>query len=101
MLDEHEHRALREFLRALREEQLEPMPRAEEESIYRGPEGQIIVPVVLKANEPSLSLALFMAHKAEHVYKQTGCRFLICQRLENDKNHQHYVWTNDAWQTLR
>lgn len=100
MLDEHEQRALEEFLRVLEEEHLTPKPLVDKKEIYRGPDGQIIVPVVLKANEPSLSLALFMAHKAEQVCKQTGCRFLICQRLDKDKNNQRYIWANDTWQPL-
>lgn len=100
ILDEHERRALGQFLHLLEEERFEPKPRVEETHIIRGPDGQIVVPVVLNADKRSVSLALLMAHKAEHVYKQTGSRFVLAQRLETDPENQYYVWVDAAWKCL-
>ena len=100
-LDEHERRALSQFLRLLEEESFDPSPQVEETRILRGPEGQIVVPVVLDADERSLSLALLTAHKSEQVYKQTGCRFVLAQRLRKEPEGEYYIWAGDGWQPLR
>ncbi len=100
MLDEHERRALSQFLRLLDEEGLDPKPEVDRAHILRGPEGQIYVPVVLDTAEPSVNLALHMAHKAEHVYKQTGSRFVIAQRLKHDPKAQYHIWLDGAWKPL-
>lgn len=99
-LDEHERRALTEFLRMLEEESCEPPLVAEEGRVFRGPDGQIIVPVTLQTAEPSVSLALMMEHKADHLYKQTGCRFVLAQRPAKDPTQRLYVWTGSVWQAL-
>jgi hypothetical protein len=99
-LDEHERSALSQFLRLLAEEQFDPRPQVEEGHIVRGPEGQIIVPVTLNAAEPSLSLGLLMAQKAEHLYKQTGCRLVLTQRPQKDPTGRSYVWAAGSWRSL-
>lgn len=100
MLDEHERLALGRFLRLLAEEPFEPRPKVEEDRILRGPDGQIIIPVALNADGPSLSLAMLMAEKAEHLYKQTGCRFVLAQRPEKDPQKRMYLWSEGAWQSV-
>jgi hypothetical protein len=100
VLDEHESLALGQFLRLLAEESFEPRPEVESGRILRGPEGQIIVSVALNAEAPSLSLAMLMAEKAEHLYKQTGCRFILAQRPEKDPQKRLYLWAEGAWQSL-
>lgn len=99
-LDEDERSALGRFLRFLEDEPFDPRPKAEEAHILRGPDGQIIVPVTLRAGEPSLSLALLMAQKSAHLYKQTGCRFVLTQRLDKDPTGPMYVWAEGAWRSL-
>lgn len=100
MLDEHERRALGAFLHVLEEERFEPRPQVQEAHILRSPEGQIIVPVVLDADELSVSLALLMAHKAEHLYRQTGCRFVLAQRLKKAEGEQYSIWADGGWKPL-
>ena len=100
MLDEHERRALGTFLHVLEEERFEPKPQVQEAHILRGPEGQIIVPVVLDADELSMSMALLMAHKAEHLYRQTGCRFVLAQRLKKGEGEQYSIWADGGWKPL-
>ena len=98
--DDHERRALRTFLHLLEDECFEPKPVVEEDRVFRGPDGQIIVPVTVQTAEPSVSLALLMEHKADHLYKQTGCRFVLAQRPAKDPTHRLYVWTGSVWQAL-
>ncbi len=100
MLDQHERLALGQLFQILEGEPFEPKPLLDEQAIYRGPDGQIIVPVVIKGSQPSLSLALLMAHKAEQLYKQTGCRFMVTQRLEHDTDKKQFVWAHDTWETI-
>ena len=100
LLDEHERLTLTEFLHLMEQEAFEPRPKVEKNRIFRGADGQIIVPVVLSAEEPSLSLAMLMAHKAEHLYKQTGCRFVLAQRLEQDPQNRLIVWAEGSWKSL-
>lgn len=99
LLDEHEKRALAEFLHLLTAERFEPKPQVEEAHILRGPEGQIVVPVVLDAEDLSVSLSLLMAHKAEHLYRQTGCRFVLAQRLKKDERMKYSIWRDGAWKS--
>lgn len=99
-LDEHERRALAQFLRLLAEEPFQTTPMVEEAHVKRGPDGQIIVPVTISGEAPSLSLALLMGHKAEHLLKQTGCRFVLAQRPDKDPEGKLYVRTEDAWHTV-
>ena len=100
VLDEHERLAVGRFLRLLAEEPFEPRPRVEEDRMLRGPDGQIIISVALDADAPSPSLAMLMAEKAEHLYKQTGCRLVLAQRPEKDPRRRMYLWSGGAWQTL-
>jgi hypothetical protein len=100
VLDEHERRALSQFLDLMEEAAFEPRPQVDRQRIFRGPDGQIIVPVTLPAQEPSLHTAMLMAKKAEQVCKQTGCRFVLAQRLEKDPKGRTYVWADGAWQVL-
>ena len=99
-LDEHERRALMEFLRMLEEESFEPPLVAEEDRVFRGPDGQIIVPATVRAQELSVSAALLMGHKADHLYKQTGCRFVLAQRPAKDPTQRLYVWTGEGWKSV-
>ena len=99
-LDEHERRALTEFLRMLEEESFESPLVAEEGRVFRGPDGQIIVPATVRAQELSVSAALLMEHKADHLYKQTGCRFVLAQRPAKDPAQRLYIWTGSVWQAL-
>jgi hypothetical protein len=100
VLDRQERAALNQFGGIVRENWLESPPTVEMDDIFRGPEGQIIVPVTIGASEPSPSFAMLMAHKAEHLYKQTGCRFVLAQRLDRDPKKLMYVWAEGAWRAL-
>lgn len=100
VLDEHERRALGQFLDLMEEAAFEPRPQVDQHRIFRSSDGQIIVPVILSAQEPSLHMAMLMAKKAEQVCKQTGCRFVLAQRPEKDPRQRTYVWADEAWQTL-
>jgi adenylylsulfate kinase len=99
-LDAREEQALGRFLAILQDERFEPEPRVERARVTRGPEGQIIVPVLVSAEAPSLSMALLMGQKAEHLYKQTTCRFVLAQRPEKDPQGLTYVWDGKDWRAL-
>jgi hypothetical protein len=99
-LDSGERLAVKEFLGLLEAERFEAEPQADPDHIVRGPEGQIIVPVRLRAAVPSLSLALLMGQKAEHLYKRTGCRLVLAQCPVDDPKGQTYVWKDGAWRSL-
>jgi hypothetical protein len=99
-LDEHEHIALGRFLRLLEEEDLEPRPHPDAGGIVRGREGEIIVPVTINAEEPSVHVAMLMAHKAAQLYRQTGCRLVLAQCPQRDPKKATYVWTEGAWGLL-
>ncbi|MGV7229219.1 MAG: hypothetical protein ACQ9IQ_11220 [Nitrospirales bacterium] len=68
-LHDQEELALKGFLETLQEQCFEPKPTVDQERLSRGPEGQIIVPVILQGTSPSLSLALLMGRKADQIYK--------------------------------
>lgn len=99
-LDERERAALQQFIRYLQEERFDGVPTVDEGSVVRQMDGQILVPVSLATQEPNLHLALLMARKADHVYKQTGCRFLLAQRPLQDPKQSRYVWADGAWQAV-
>ncbi len=99
-LDAREEQTLARFLTLLKEEQFGHEAKPDRSRITRGPEGQIIVPVALDAATPSLSMSLLMGQKAEHLYKQTTCRFVLAQRPEKDPQGQTYVWDGTAWRSL-
>ncbi len=99
-LDEQERLALDHFLQLLEEERCEPRPNVDRRGVLRGPEGQIIVPVSIGAEKPDLHLALLMEHKAEQIYKQTGCRFVLAQRPEQDSHRRTFIWSEARWRTF-
>ncbi len=99
-LDESEQSALKEFLHILEEQQFESKPTVLSSRIYRSPDSQIIVPLLVKGESPSLHLALLMGHKAEQIYKQTNCRVVIGQCLEKDPKGRIYVWSDKQWSSL-
>ena len=99
-LDEQEEFALKEFLKTLEEQRFEQKPKVNPESISRGSEGQIIVPVILQGTSPSWSLALLMRRKADHIYKQTACRLIFAQSPEKDPTNQKYVWIENSWKPI-
>ena len=99
-LDEQEHRALAQFRRFVEEAGLAAKTVVEEHRVFRGSDGQIIVPVGVDADEPSLTLALFMEHKGNHLYNQTGCRFLLAQRPMKSPDQRLRYWSGGGWQSL-
>ena len=99
-LDDQEELALKGFLETLEAQSFDPKPKVNKERISRGPEGQIIVPVILQGTSPSLSLALLMGRKADQIYKQTACRFVLAQYLEKDAQMRKYVWVENSWGSI-
>jgi hypothetical protein len=99
-LDQHELAALQRFMVALHEEPHGSNPRVDMTQVFRGLEGQIFVPVTVSGATPDAHLAMLMGHKAEQLYKQSGCRFVLLQRLEADLHRQSYVWAEGVWQTV-
>ena len=99
-LDEHELAALQRFVAALDEEPHLSKPRVQMDRIFRGLAGQLFVPVAISGGSPDAHLALMMEHKAEQLYKQSGCRFVLVQHLEADPERQSYVWGDEGWQTV-
>lgn len=100
VLDAREEQALGRFLAMLQDERFALAPKPDRNRIARGPEGQIIVPVLVGAVTPSVSMALLMGQKAEHLYKQTTCRFVLAQRPEKDSHGRTYVWDGKDWRSL-
>jgi hypothetical protein len=99
-LDAHELASLQRFMVALHEEVRESNPRVEMTRIFRGTDGQIFVPVAVSGTTPDAHLAMLMEHKAEQLYKQSGCRFVLLQQLEADPQLHHYFWSEGSWQTV-
>lgn len=99
-LDAREEQALARFIALLQEEQFGVEAKPDRSRLTRGPEGQIILPVLVGAATPSLSMSLLMGQKAEHLYKQTTCRFVLAQRPEKDPQGRTYVWDATAWRSL-
>jgi hypothetical protein len=100
ILDRREDNALHHLLRLMDEAAVQPRVVPIVSRLSRGKDGPIVVPVELDAAEPSIPLALLLAHKAEQVYRQTGCRFLVAQRPSQDPTHGTYLWGNDRWDRL-
>ena len=98
-LDDLERGIYRRFVDVLHLSRIEPRPSLDEARLCRGPDGQIIVPVTLDAERPSLSLAMLMAHKSDYLYRHSGCRLTLTQRPLRDPDQKAYVW-NGTWQTL-
>jgi hypothetical protein len=99
-LDAHELASLQRFVVALHEEAHPSNPRVDMTRVFRGTEGQIFVPVTVSGPSPDAHLAMLMEHKAEQLYKQSGCRFILLQRLEADSQRHHYIWAEGSWQTV-
>ena len=99
-LDEHERQALDQFVSALEHEQFESRPTVDRSHLSRGTDGQIVVPVAVPSDKPDLHMAMLMARKADQIYKQTGCRFVLAQKPARDPKGHAYVWAEGAWQNL-
>lgn len=100
VLDRLENDALHHLLRVIGEAASQPRAVAHVERLSRDKDGRIVVPFELEAAEPSIPLALLAAHKAELVYRQTGCRFVVAQRPLQDPEHHTYVWGEDRWEKM-
>ena len=99
-LDAHELAALQRFMVAIHEELHLSNPKVDVTRVFRGLEGQIFVPVTVSGTSPDVHLAMMMEHKAEQLYKQSGCRFVLEQQLETDSEGRSYVWADGDWQTV-
>ena len=99
-LDAHELASLQRFMVAIHEESQPADPRLDVNQVFRGLEGQIFVPVTVSGEQPDTHLAMLMEHKAEQLYKQSGCRFVLVQRLESDPRRHSYVWVEGGWRTV-
>jgi hypothetical protein len=99
-LDSHERASLQRFIAVIREASLPADPEIDMSHIFRGLEGQIFVPVTVSGKNPDAHLAMLMEHKAEQLYKQSGCRFVLVQRLESDPERQSYVWAEGTWRPV-
>jgi hypothetical protein len=99
-LDQHELAALQRFMAAIHEEPYESNPRVDVTQVFRGSEGQIFVPVTVSGTSPDPHLAMLMSRKSEQFYKQSGCRFVILQRIDGDPQRTSYVWDGAAWKTV-
>jgi hypothetical protein len=99
-LDEHEQQALDQFVTALEHERFESHPMVDRSHLSRGAEGQIVVPVAVPSDKPDLHLAMLMIRKAEQLYKQTGCRFVLAQKPAQDPRRGAYIWADSAWRAL-
>ena len=98
-LDEAEQAALPEFLYIFDEQHFDPKPTVLTNRIHRSSDGQIIIPVAVQGESPSFTMALLMGHKADQIYKQTTCRFVLGQCPIQDPKCQTYVWTGKEWMT--
>lgn len=99
-LDAQEEQALARFISLLEHERFEAQPAVDRHQVSRGLEGQIIVPVAVPAEKPDIHMAMLMARKAEQLYRQTGCRFVLAQQPTRDPKRGTYVWVDGAWRQL-
>lgn len=99
-LDGSEQLAFETFLHLFEEQHFHSKPTVLTNRIHRTLDGQIIVPISLEAETPSLDIALLMGHKGEQIYKQTNCRIVLGQCPKQDPKSQIYVWADDHWATL-
>lgn len=99
-LDPHEQIALDHFLRLFEQERFEHNPQIDRARIVRGKEGQILLPVTVSGTAPDLHLAMLMSHKADQIYKQTGCRFVLVQRPAQAPTPYFYAWVDEAWRSM-
>jgi hypothetical protein len=98
-LDTHELASLQRFVAAIQEDARRSVQKVEVAAVFRGAEGQIFVPVVIAAATPDAHLTMLMERKAEQLYKQSGCRFVLLQQLETDPQRYSYVWAEGTWKT--
>jgi hypothetical protein len=98
-MDELERGIYRHVVDAPRLSRIEPRPFLEEARLCRGSDGQILVPVTIDAERPSLSLAMLMAHKSDDPSRRGGCQLVLIQGPLRNPNQKAYVW-NGTWQTL-
>ncbi len=96
-LDPPELAALQRYIVMLHQEAHPSRPKVDMTRIFRGSEGQIFVPVTVSGAQPDHHLAMLMEHKAEQLYKQSGCRFVLLQQLETDPQGRSYVWAEGMW----
>jgi hypothetical protein len=68
--------------------------------LYRGEDGQILVPVAVPGANPDMSLAMLMERKSDQVYKQTGCRFQFVQRPAEASPRQTFIWMDGGWRAI-
>ncbi len=99
-LDDSERLALRHFAQLFKEARTDGRQELDLRRLSRSAEGHILVPVTLPGRDPDFSLAMLMEHKAEQVYKQTGCRFLLVQRPTKHPSRHALVWTDGAWRVV-
>ena len=99
-LDVHELASLQRFILAIQEESHPSNPRIDPSHVFRGLEGQLFVPVTISGEQPDVHLAMLMDRKGEQLYKQSGCRFALVQRLEGDPERRSYVWAEGTWRTV-
>lgn len=99
-LDQQEQVALKEFLLLLEEQSFHPQLTMLQNRMFRTADGQIIIPVLVRGTTPLVSLALLMGHKADQIYKEMNCRFLLAQVLMEDPRQQLYVWEGNKWKPL-
>ena len=99
-LDAHELAALQRFMVAVQEDASPAHPKLDVSRVFRGPEGQIFVPVTVSGSSPDAHLAMLMGHKAEQLYKQSGSRFVLVQQLETDPDRRRFVWGDGDWLTV-
>ena len=99
-LDAQERLAFGQFLRCLEAESEHVKLVVNADTFRRGTDGQIIVPVTIRDSQPSAALAMLIRHKADQLYKQTACRFLLAQQPELDPKRQTYVWVDSWWKVL-
>ena len=97
--DDLERGVYRRFVDVLRLSTITPRPSLDDTGVRRCPDGQILVPVTMEAERPSLSLAMLMAHKSDYLYRHSGCRFTLTQRPLRDPDRKTYLW-NGNWQTV-
>ena len=99
VMDKLERGVYRRFVDVLSLSTITPRPSLDDTGVRRCPDGQILVPVTMEAERPSLSLAMLMAHKSDYLYRHSGCRFTLTQRPLRDPDRKTYLW-NGNWQTV-
>ena len=99
-LEAQEHLAFGLFVQYLETETKNGPVVVNSDDVRRGMDGLIIVPVKIQDRQPSATLAMHIGHKAEQLYKQTACRFLLAQQPAFDPERRTYIWTETGWTVL-